>query len=471
MSLTLQAYHFSKRRNSLKRPAAESASFEVLLKGGSSIIHPVFTLNSDDFRYNYVEWYGRYYWVRDARSVRDNLWEVSCDIDVLATYRSEILSTTAFVEYSSSNYNLYIPDPRTVMRNQNTATVSTANSGLVSSGGTYIVGTIGTETGTYGATNYYCLSQDSVSQLCASLLDNTSMMIELKEYFSSAFDCLISCMYLPLSLNTSGTTVKLGTYDTGVSAGKLVRDVVVNTSSISPDWLGDFRDGSPYTRMVLFLPCCGAVAIEPSEFFRSDIMINQAIDTHTGDICYTIYTPSGINPIATYAGNCGVSIPVSQYQQNTGKVINGVMSTANSFLKTLGEGISSIPAAVATAMSGGAVSGGGGNNLFNGIVDTIMSGAQTYMDAITLTPSMVGGFTSAAGQAVGVNYVLTTYHAILSEGITAKSSPGGLPCFQTLNLGGLSGYCKCSGASVGAAANDEVIDAINAYVNGGIYIA
>lgn len=469
MALSLTLYSFSKRRNSLKVPTGGD-TYSVTLKEGSSMLAPTFLLSAVSLDYNYCQFEGKYYWITELRNVRNNLWEIASTMDVLASYRSSILSTSAFVEFSSSSYNTYIADPRTVMRNQNTSSVSVSGSGLVTEGGTYVVGTIGTDTGTYGATNYYCLTQDAVSELCASLLGNEAALTELKEYLASAFDCLISCMYLPLPLNTSGTTVKLGKYDTGISAGKLVQDVVVNTSSISPNWLGDFRDGAPYTQMVLYLPCCGAVNIEPSSFFRGDIMIQQAIDTHTGDICYSLDKPGGGGHIATYAGNCGVSIPVSQYQMNTGKVISGAMSTAGNLAKTVMAGVGSIGSAIAGAFTGGALLGNVNTGFGNGVVDTVMSGAQTYMDSITLTPSMVGSFTSAAGQKIGTQYILTTYHAMLSEGITAKAAVAGLPCYQTTQLSNLSGYCKCSGASVSANAPSGVIDLINAFMNGGIYI-
>lgn len=45
-----------------------------------------------------------------TRNVAKGIWEVGLTLDVLTTYQSEILSSTANIERSASNYNLYLND-------------------------------------------------------------------------------------------------------------------------------------------------------------------------------------------------------------------------------------------------------------------------------------------------------------------------------------------------------------------------
>lgn len=98
-------YNFAKRSNSTKFPPADlqSTVIDVTLKNGADILHPVFLLSlSYKPAFNYVFWDARDYFVSDIRSVRNNLWEVECEVDALASFRLQIFNTTAFVLYDGS---------------------------------------------------------------------------------------------------------------------------------------------------------------------------------------------------------------------------------------------------------------------------------------------------------------------------------------------------------------------------------
>lgn len=88
---------------------------DVVLKRDTSILRPVLLINSaqDIYTYNYmyISEFGRYYFIDDIRSVNNNMWEISAHVDVLETYKSQILANTAVVKRQAALYNTYLNDP------------------------------------------------------------------------------------------------------------------------------------------------------------------------------------------------------------------------------------------------------------------------------------------------------------------------------------------------------------------------
>lgn len=88
---------------------------DVVLKRDTSILRPVLLINSaqDIYTYNYmyISEFGRYYFIDDIRSVNNNMWEISAHVDVLETYKDEILSNQAVIRRQQNRYNTYLNDP------------------------------------------------------------------------------------------------------------------------------------------------------------------------------------------------------------------------------------------------------------------------------------------------------------------------------------------------------------------------
>ena len=88
---------------------------DVVLKRDTSILRPVLLINSvqDIYTYNYmyISEFGRYYFIDDIRSVNNNMWEISAHVDVLETYKTDILSNTAVLKRQERKFNLYLDDP------------------------------------------------------------------------------------------------------------------------------------------------------------------------------------------------------------------------------------------------------------------------------------------------------------------------------------------------------------------------
>ena len=90
MSINVTFSNGSKRDNSTKQ-LAMTTTHNCVFKNGCSMLAPTLLLeiNSSTFPdYTAFKIEDRYYKVTDIRSIRDNLFEVSGEVDVLATYKS-----------------------------------------------------------------------------------------------------------------------------------------------------------------------------------------------------------------------------------------------------------------------------------------------------------------------------------------------------------------------------------------------
>lgn len=70
------------------------------LREESSVINPSFlieAINPSSFNYCYIPEFGRYYFIRNITSVRNNIWRITCDVDVLMSFRTYILNLSVTV--------------------------------------------------------------------------------------------------------------------------------------------------------------------------------------------------------------------------------------------------------------------------------------------------------------------------------------------------------------------------------------
>ena len=145
--MLIDMWRTTKRDNSTATPGSQPCMFsqhiqkEVCLKEPTDILNPVFQLKmSGHDGQNYAWAFGRYYWITGIKSLANNLFEISCAIDPLGSYRGRIRNTQAYVLYDSTP-NTEIPDKRLGV--DTTATYSSTQASMpwnfVSSVGTKFV--------------------------------------------------------------------------------------------------------------------------------------------------------------------------------------------------------------------------------------------------------------------------------------------------------------------------------------------
>lgn len=460
---------FSKRRNSTKRPTGTGTLHNVRLKEATSIEKPTFVFQSNDFSINYVRAFDHYYFVDDIKSVRQDIIEVSCSMDVGATYKSQIGNYNAYIERSNTLYNEMLPDPLVTIYNR-----EIVRSDVVSvldvfrPAGVYILSVLNDLGSGTGFTSYYLMDIANIKALasyCNTDWGNDPSVQDVKDWLQKTFlhtaEAVISCMWLPFSLDqytnnaslSATEQVKIGVDLVSVGGnpvqGKRFVDIAVTsvTKSITiPHTYTDFRKAYPYTSGKLFIPGYGMVDFNPLDFTTDTITLTFDCDLASGDVC--CYLKDGTDLISTYTYNTAVSCPIAQMGQNVQGMIGGALGMIGGIAVTAG--------------SGGAVGAMGG------ALSATASAVNLLAAAAAPTTSVRG---SAGGRAIaknGVDVVVTTLAKITSDPNTLRFEHGRIAIGRS-RINTCSGYVKCSNADVPIAGMESDKQAVNDLLNGGFY--
>lgn len=111
MNATL--YNNQSELNKVGKNLVTLVSSSVILKDETSIIDPVLILTGQMpmiCNYLYLQETQRYYFVNNITSVRNNVWELSCHVDVLESFQNGIKNQTAIISRQEKLWNLYLND-------------------------------------------------------------------------------------------------------------------------------------------------------------------------------------------------------------------------------------------------------------------------------------------------------------------------------------------------------------------------
>lgn len=89
-------------------------SLDGTLKENCSVMDPIIKIDNSGFigcNYAFIEEFNRWYHIKDAVSIRNNIWEIHMHVDVLYTYANGILAAPCVVAKSTNKFNLYLNDP------------------------------------------------------------------------------------------------------------------------------------------------------------------------------------------------------------------------------------------------------------------------------------------------------------------------------------------------------------------------
>ena len=464
--------NFSKRKNSTKQPTGTGTSKTVTLKEGTSIERPTFVFSSNDFTINYIQAFGHYYFVDDIKSVRNDLIEVSCSMDVLATFKSDIGSYTAFIERSATHYDTKLPDPYVIIKNSEQTVgawqpAGSHNYPLFSSMGFYVISVLNNLGSGAGFTTYYTIEASELMQLAqyvntdwggaigpgGTLVDAFNNIVSwLQATFLHTADSIIDCIYLPISQSQliggslSSETVKIGIdVVSGVTGKRFTAPVIVtdNFEVSIPASYSDFRRGAPYTIGKLYLPGYGMIDINPLDFSNNIIYVRFDVDISTGDVS-AFLTNNSNTFISVVTYNIGISCPVGKVGNDVGGTIGGILSTAGSM--------------IAARTTGGVTDR----------LDAVSSAINTLSTAVHPTASVHG---SKGGRSM-YEYGEYPYCSIVYKDTTSPSSltaTQGRVYMASAQISTCSGYVKCSNASVEIAGMESEKEAVNNFLNSGFY--
>ena len=121
--MTIELYQNFSESNKIDKNISKIASVTGSLRNGSSIINPTFTINASNINiilvnYIYVVEWNRYYFVTDVVSIKNSLWQFSCHVDVLTTYKEGIRNLSGIIARQEYLYNLYLDDDKFLVNAQ-----------------------------------------------------------------------------------------------------------------------------------------------------------------------------------------------------------------------------------------------------------------------------------------------------------------------------------------------------------------
>lgn len=473
---TLTMYNFSKRKNSTAAPASAGVDFDVTLKDRTDILNPVFRLALASFpAYNYAQFLGRYYFVTGIESVTADIWDISCSVDVLATYKSAIQNTSAFVMYDTTT-NTEIADSRLSTKTTRTISSASASFATLGSGLSAVITLIGKESTTTfitGVSNARYILSSIETAVDNALPDiNVGDITDVPEALEVLFNgimavgrtimttgnapaCVRSAFIVPIDSSSiwgASGDVYLGQFDTGynwktipTTGARVVKDVL----TVQIPWqANDWRRNAPYHEVYLYIPYVGFINMPVADLIgETNISIETSLDVASGDAIFRVYTSSGT--IAQYNASLAVPLPVGASNVTPMQMLNA--------------GASAIGGLV-----GGVASGVGGN--VGGMLHGGLSGITGFFNNMQPLPSCVGA--NGGGAVYGLENKVYCYTVFHDTNVSPDSVSAimGTPARAVKSLSGLSGYVQTVGASVAGLMTDSERDAINNLLNGGVYI-
>ena len=186
--INILLYQFRKRHNSTKLPDTQSTEVLGELKQDFTLtglsIRFQFSDPSDvpGYNYAYIPSLSRYYFITDWYYTR-GFWNAALAVDVLASNRDDILSSTQYVARSTSNFDSALIDtsyPATGNAKHDTRGMSPSvmwGGDISTNTGTIVLGVICSDTDSIGAVTYYALSMATFSEFMHTMLSNKSYAI------------------------------------------------------------------------------------------------------------------------------------------------------------------------------------------------------------------------------------------------------------------------------------------------------
>ena len=508
MAISATFYKNNKKINStqLPVPAADDITLSVELKEVTDMFTPSLIISDDVFmsggqivnpmRYNYcyLPDFERYFFVRSWSWILGR-WECSLEVDVMASFKTEIGNTSAFVLRAASQYDADIIDTKypttmdvagalqTKVDFSNTSIWNTNIKNAPITDGFYVISVVNDDSSAVGGVSYYAFSAGAMAELMNKLfssptwmgITDTNLSTDLQKMLFNPMQYITTCMWIPRGFSTTGATMiyslPLGWWSITLTTGFYRLDVSNSAIEVSitggvafhPQYNASKRRWvqlSPYTTMALYMPPFGFIPIDTTKCYLStDIVVKVRIDVITGRGTLFVshkYDLGGgsVDGGVIYTTVAQIGVPVSIAQM---AVSWDMLSNASTWV-----------------MASGVVLAAGGlqdslNNLKNGLINgarDILTGSTTKMVGEGSTVHMRNGevFGGSAGSFAGgeiVKYSAPSGSwkkggAVVSNGSSLLSSLKEIAGDIGSTALAAAGTCTSSGSSGGFAALQEI---------------
>ena len=455
----VQLYAFSKEVNSTKQPSGSGTTYQCQSNASFDIIAPRLPLNigaaANPTGYNYckVPAWNRYYWI-NRWAFEGGLWVAYCSVDPLASWKTQIGLTSAYVLRSAYASDGRIPDHMYPTKSAPTVidvaiTKDWADADLDYSEGRFVVGTIGTN----GATTYAALTPAEFVQFATKAFTDVYDAAKVGQTWmtKAIFDpmqYLSSVTWFPFDLTgASGRAqdIYLGYWFTGIRGLALQTTREYTHTVTLPKHpqrgsRGSFLDAAPYSNYILDLRPFGRIELKSDLLAGSStITISYIVDWISGQAILRVSNSSGV-PIAVQQAQLGVTVQISQVLRD---YIGGALGMVGAGLQT---GLSLVSGNIPGAIAG---------------VSSAIGNAVNTMQPDVTTSGLNSGFSSLEGSW----HLIGTFYELAAE----DNAHRGRPLCQVRQLSTLPGYQICTDTDVSLPATRAEIDAIRGYLESGYY--
>ena len=341
--------------------------------------------------YAYIPEFNRYYFINDIISIRRNIWQLVMNVDVLMSYKDELLKLDAFVVRNEFDFNKYVKDDMVSYyydkevieyvaakgdKVNTTFTSSTnplydniiitcindqlsANLDTVEPPDASLPTVAGVNSGDSATYKTYAIFPTSLSSLSKHIIKDDT----LASYILS----IVAYPFL-LDVRTSSFGVlRLGEKDVeddeehtnavyvsqltkNLSKYNIIADFIINGDS--------FMDYEPYTQYEIYLPYVGWISLAADVILNNRLIIYYIINYQTGSTQVNIYDITNARIVYTNNTQLGVRIPITSTnsrevndQHNSNNIGLGV-GLLTGVIATVGGVLTYNPVAVAGGVMG-----------------------------------------------------------------------------------------------------------------------
>lgn len=366
MGFDVKFFTVAKRKNSTFRPLDTDVKYTAScnLKESSGVLNPTislsFTMESKPYNLNYayIPLYGRYYWILDW-TYSGRLWYADLKVDVLATYRDELMKKTFYFTRTSTAYDGNIIDTAYPAKSYKTFSITTGTMWEDSnwSKGTFVACILGKN----GLVNYYLFKTAAWKSFIEMIFTGTDWMkvpvsdipeAVLKAAFNPG-QYLLNCFWLPIDVQTEYIPghIFLGywsiAFEGGVNQYSTITDnqALVNkalTYKISKhpqsEARGFYLNHAPYSTAYFYSHAFGIIEIDMNNVNPdADINVNIAVDVRSGDA--ELRAIQGNRVLALTRSNIACPITVGNLQDNTSQTATTFASALPTLFNAATEGI------------------------------------------------------------------------------------------------------------------------------------
>lgn len=477
---------FVKFKNSTRRPSGGGTTIAVNLKAPSDMYAPIIELGFGDnsgippYTYAHIPQYDRYYFVESCTYV-GAYWELKLQIDILGTWKTELLKATKYVLRSSSQYDDRVIDQMYPMIQKVTTSETEYSCPWCATditSGVFIIGVMNSGTGnSIGANTYYCASYGQMQVMLSLLYSNNTIQSigdivggeALAKALFNPSQYLTSLMWVPFVPSYSTIPLKMGWLESLGSIAALNDTVKRFSGSVSfpahPQGEA-YLNMQPYTEYNVYFPAFGVLPVDASRLEARTLFWYATIDVVTGEAMLILRGNDGVpadksNIIGKYAAQVGVPLPVAQTIQNGGGMLSGLLSAVS-----FSPAISGAQYAMQSGSAAGVATGIG-----SAITGTMTQGVQGIGQSIAASYPQVTmhGAQGSFAEAHAVDHKISALAKFTH--VSGKGNmQHGKPLMKSVALSSLSGYTVCSTGDVETNGTLSERNALETYLTNGFWI-